>query len=456
MTHRLVRTTYIPLTSFSILSRQQTIAHFGTSSTQWFRRFLSPKEENQLYLGITALFREKLKEKSDSSNQSYSNIIDQVILGTQTTTTTISNIRPSQTTLKELGRLKQDIDAAGKAKDMEQLDFLWNELQQAGSQVPTTMYNRLIRSYLSCPSELGLEKAKQVVNMMETKQHRLPTTRTCTYLIQAHLKRKLPLEEVRPYVAMLQHYSLDKLKTPFDCSVMMRYYIECGNTHAIDFLWRYTMRHVDTIQPGPALYTQYVEWLLSSHAPHNVIASTAQSLIQRFGSSIPSPSTNNTTSTSGFTWTQHQISTWLNVVRLLTHSTSSPSHCLDAEKLLLCLVNVSDTTAAIFDNTDNNNNSNHKTTTSLESSSTTDLHRTKKQGIQAIQDIIRTYLEQAQDLKVLAFYYRLRESGVKEDVFGTDLTRAIGTVIGRVELQQEWNLEGSKTIADELGLAIRS
>ncbi|CAO3594208.1 unnamed protein product [Absidia cylindrospora] len=386
-------------------------------------------------------------------------MIDQVILGTQSTTTSSTAVAETPNymttlTLKQLGQLKQDLDTAGKAKDLIQLETLWHQLQKAGQQIPTTMYNRLIRGFLSCPTMQGLAMAKQVVDSMETQQYRLPTTRTCTYMIQAYLKRQLPLEEARPYVTMLQHYSLNKLRTPFDCSVMLRYYVECGNAHAIDFLWRDTMRYIDVIQPGPALYTQYVEWLLSSEASLELVADAARSLVQRFERPSSDSAANDiTTHTS---WPDYQVATWLNVVRLLAHSNGSPSYCTDAEKLMLCLVNVNDTITAptTLDNVTSPSTATPTEETALSSGNILALTRTR--GKQAIQDIITVYLEQAQDLKVLAFYYRLRKSGVNEEAFSNDLTRAIGNVINRIEMQQEWNTTGSKAMADEFGLLSRS
>ncbi|KAI8341246.1 hypothetical protein BC941DRAFT_416311 [Chlamydoabsidia padenii] len=450
MTQRLIhistRTHLFPptLLKTTLNPRHQSLAWFGSSSTQWFRRFLSPKEEKELYLGITALFRKKLKAKSSPSNDSYRSIIDQVILGTQSTTKGIHSLDQQQQTtspitLQQLNQLKHDIDAAGKAKDLAQLDQLWTRLRQAGHQIPTTMYNRLIRGFLACPTTQGLEMAKKVVGSMEKEQDRLPTTRTCTYMIQAYLKRRhLNLDDAWPYVAMLQHYSLDKLRTPFDCSVMLRYYVERGNNaHAIDFLWKDMMRHRDVIQPGPALYTQYIEWLLSSHGSHDLLVDATRCLLQQFtNNSSITPTTTTTTTTNQVTWTDHQISTWLQVVRLLAAS----DNCVDAEKLMLYLVQVS-----------------HKLNqqdiiTTTPTPTTPQKQTTTRQGIQAIQEIITTYLNQAQDLKVLAFYYRLRQSGVKEDAFGNDLTRAIGNVIGRVEKRQETDINEAKAIADEFGL----
>ncbi|CAO3642918.1 unnamed protein product [Cunninghamella echinulata] len=93
-------------------------AFFGTSTIQWFHQFLSPKEEKQLYKGITTLFRERLDEKSTSSKQSYKNIIDQIILGTTTTTSepTATATIPYTLTLSQLDQFKKDIDNAGKLK----------------------------------------------------------------------------------------------------------------------------------------------------------------------------------------------------------------------------------------------------------------------------------------------------------------------------------------------------
>lgn len=142
MLQRLLNTTTkksLPQSVSTITPRQQNVALFGTSSAQWFRRFLSPKEEKQLYMGITALFREKLKEKSTPSNQLYSNMIDQVILGTKSTVSTsttasnytggFDNTPATPLTLQQLGQLKHDLDAAGKAKDLAQLETIWQQTE---------------------------------------------------------------------------------------------------------------------------------------------------------------------------------------------------------------------------------------------------------------------------------------------------------------------------------------
>ncbi|CAO3642922.1 unnamed protein product [Cunninghamella echinulata] len=330
-------------------------------------------------------------------------------------------------------------------------------MKKLGQQIPITMYNRLLRAFLSSyddiEEEKGLMKAKEIVQVIHD-QHRLPTTRTYTYMIQAYLKRN-DLDRAKHYVALLHRYSLDKFKTSFDCSIMMRYYIQSGDTYAKDFLWRDIQRHADMIQPGPNLFTIYVESLLSaSHLSHEMIADVARSFVHHFYQSTTTTTAiikeNNN---NNIHFTQHQLSIWLKVVRLLTQSENNKDndfYCTDAESLLLCLIQLTNNHHQL-QNTNNND-------TFLSSSSI------KKQGIMAVQDIFHIYLQKAQDVKVLAFYYKLRKSGVKEDVFGKELTNTIGNVLKKIEVKQQKQQQqqrdnddhyNHKALLEEFGLTLK-
>ncbi|CAO3612241.1 unnamed protein product [Cunninghamella blakesleeana] len=442
MAHRITTTTKPTcLLYFKSPIKYHQYKPFSTSKIQWFHRFLSPKEEKQLYKGITTLFRERLHEKSNSSNQLYKNIIHQIILGTSTsidptpiTTTTTSN---HTLTLSQLDQYKKDIESAGKLKDTKTLNHIWLDMKKVGSQIPITMYNRLIRAFLNCHEQQedinnklfkkeeemeGFLKAKEIIQVIIQDQHRLPTTRTLIYMIQGYLKRN-QLEEAKHYVNLLHHYSLDKkLKSSFDCSIMMKYYIQSGDTHAADFLWRDIKKYVDIIQPGPNLFTIYAESLLSSYPylSQEMIADVSRSFVHHFH---PSTSTSSTIN-------HHQLFVWLKVVQSLVHSNhENDFYYTDAESLLLCLINIS--------------SSNHSLSPSIQ-----------KQGIQVIQDLFHIYLEQSQDVKVLAFYYKLRKAGVSKDVFDKDLTLSIGNVLKRIEKQkhEENDSYNQKALLEEFGL----
>ncbi|ORX49196.1 hypothetical protein DM01DRAFT_1338379 [Hesseltinella vesiculosa] len=390
------------------MCKQTQKSWFGSSNGQWFQRFLNEKEEKQLYKSLTHLFRERLNDKANQSQTSYSNIIDHVIFGTQQTPSLLTpNTLSSKVTLSQLEAFKQGMESS--ANSMPKLDSLFTDMKLAGQHVPTAMYNRLIRAYLHCQAPDGtdtLTKADDVIQAMLQQQNRLPTTRTFTYMIQAAIKHH-HLDQAQRYFTMLQHYSLDKFKTAFDCSVMMDYFIAIGNVHALDILWQDILRHKDVIQPPASLYTRYVDWLmLGSSTSSNIpslhlspplftdrLVSTTRSLLE-----LKKPQKSSA-------WTQHRVSVWLKVAQELT-SSDVPQGCMLAEQLLLHLEHVVDEPTPHPSNT--------------------------RQGTEAIQHLLYTYLMQAQDFKMVEFYVRLRQSGVKEDVFGQDLINTIGAAVDRV------------------------
>jgi pentatricopeptide repeat protein len=355
-------------------------APFSSRATGWFRRFLSPSEEKELYLGITSSFREKLVEQSNKSAQTYSNIIEHAILSAKPI--------PSKTTktgmlsLARLEQLKIDLDTAGKAKDLDKLHQLELEMDKA-DLMTVTMYNRLIRAYLWSNS---LELAEIVLNKFD-ERGLVATARSYTYLIQAHLKKD-QIDEAKHLVDQMQHLSLLRLRNSFDCSVMLKFYQACGNAHAIEYLWRDMMVHVDIVKPGPGLFTQYLEYLLLLPKDSKSISQTTQEFLlhQQQQQQL----------------NLHQYITWIKAVKVLAAS-SLKEDTQKAEHLLFYLIKRA------------------PPKTSWD----------KAKG--SIQQIVSSYLSEGQDLKALAFYYMLRKKGVPDQAFGSELMESIESVLQNLE-----------------------
>ncbi|CAO0793365.1 unnamed protein product [Mucor circinelloides] len=324
---------------------------FSSKTTGWFRRFLSPAEEKKLYFGITSSFREKLVEQSNKSAQTYSNIIEHAILSAKPL--------PSRTTktgmlsLARIEQLKLDLDAAGRQKDIERLNALELEMNRADLKT-VTMYNRLIRAYLWSDS---LESAQHVLNSFE-QGGMVPTTRTFTYLIQAYLKQN-ELQTAKRLVEQMQHLSLLRLRNNFDCSIMLKYYQAAGDTHAIEYLWRDMMLHADVIKPGTGLFTQYLEYLHSKKDIDTITQLAHDFLIQQHNQQ---------------SLNLHQYVTWMKAVKLLATTTTNTQR---AEHLLFHLIK------------------NAPPKISWEKAK------------DAMQQIVTSYLAQEQELKAVAFYYKL-------------------------------------------------
>jgi pentatricopeptide repeat protein len=355
-------------------------APFSSRATGWFRRFLSPSEEKKLYLGITSSFREKLVEQSNKSAQTYSNIIEHAILSAKPI--------PSKTTktgmlsLARLEQLKIDLDTAGKAKDLDKLQQLELEMDKA-DLMTVAMYNRLIRAYLWSNA---LELAEDVLNKFD-QRGLVATTRSYTYLIQAHLKRD-QIEEAKNLVEQMQHLSLLRLRNSFDCSVLLKFYQACGNSHAIEYLWRDMMVHVDIVKPGLGLFTQYLEYLLKEDHDIKTISQTTREFLlhQQQQQQL----------------NLHQYMTWIKAVKVLADS-SLKEDTQKAEHLLFYLIKKA------------------PPKTSWD----------KAKG--SIQQIVSSYLREGQDLKALAFYYKLRKTGVPDQAFETELMQSIESVLKNLE-----------------------
>lgn len=368
---------------------------FSSKTTGWFRRFLSPAEEKKLYFGITSSFREKLVEQSNKSAQTYSNIIEHAILSAKPL--------PSRTTktgmlsLARIEQLKLDLDAAGRQKDIERLNALELEMNHADLKT-VTMYNRLIRAYLWSDS---LESAQHVLSSFE-QGGMVPTTRTFTYLIQAYLKQN-ELQAAKRLVEQMQHLSLLRLRNNFDCSIMLKYYQAAGDTHAIEYLWRDMMLHADVIKPGPGLFTQYLEYLQSKKDIDTITQLAHDFLIQQH---------------SQQSLNLHQYVTWMKAVKLLATTTTNTQK---AEHLLFHLIK------------------NAPPKISWEKAK------------DAMQQIVTSYLAQEQELKAVAFYYKLGKLGVPDSAFESQMLHSIETVLRSIEEKNgSTTLEGNKAVMAEL------
>ncbi|KAL0582108.1 hypothetical protein ABG067_008206, partial [Albugo candida] len=211
-------------------------------------------------------------------------------------------------------QLKIDLDTAGKQKDIAKLQKLELEMDHANLKT-VGMYNRLVRSYLWSDS---IELAEQVLLGFEEREL-VPTTRTFTYLIQAYLKKN-QLDKAKDLFLKMKDLSLHhRLRNEFDCSIMMKYYKECGDSYALDFLWRDMMNHVDIVKPGVNTFTQYLEHVLEEE--DRKLADISQ-LSQEFIL---------TTQQQQQDLNLHQYVTWMKVVKTLDDTQK-------AESLLLLLI----------------------------------------------------------------------------------------------------------------------
>lgn len=249
-------------TCFRSTCLRPTKACFSSRANSWFTRFLTPKEEKDLYLGITSSFREKLNEQGTKSTQTYSHIIEHAIFS-----------RPATASPSRLEEFKQAIDSAGK--NIERLQQIENEMYT--EQVKTTsMYNRLIRAYIASDA---LPLAEKVIHKFDSRGI-FATTRTFTYMIQAYMKQG-NLDKAKDLVEQMKSLSLLKLRYGFDCSVLLNFYIASGDSHALEFLWRDIMLHADTIKPGVGLYTQYLEYLISDKCHHTSLQEFVKEYLSR-------------------------------------------------------------------------------------------------------------------------------------------------------------------------------
>ncbi|CAO3657650.1 unnamed protein product [Mucor hiemalis] len=342
-------------------------ARYSNSPSSWFRRFLSPSEEKELYLGITSSFREKLNEQSTKSTQNYSHIIEHALF----------TAKPKPTAAHKVSK-------TGKQKDTAKLQKLELEMDHANLKT-VAMYNRLIRSYIWSDS---LQLAEQVLLGFEEREL-VPTTRTYTYLIQAHLKRD-QLDNAKTLVTQMQHLSLHhKLRNDFDCNVMLKYYKACGDTHALDFLWRDIALHMDIIKPGIGSFTLYMEHLLDKEELKPISQVTHEFLLNHHQNQQQG-------------LLLHQYVTWMKTVNLLAKA-NIKKDTQKAERLLLLLIKRAPPKVSW------------------------DMAK------DAIEQIAASYLKEEQDLKTLAFYYKLQKMGVPDQAFTPEMMQSIENVLKKME-----------------------
>ncbi|KAL0090427.1 hypothetical protein J3Q64DRAFT_1729799 [Phycomyces blakesleeanus] len=380
---------------------QLTCAAYGTSATQWFRRFLSPKEEKDLYLGLTATFRDKLTEKTTYSAKSYSNIIEQAILNGRNH----PNLPPrGKLSHERMQEIPHAIDLAGKIQDTTQLEAIQREMEEA--EISTvTLYNRLIRGFIQSNA---IELADNVFERLQSN-HLLPTTRTMTYLIRAHVKKN-NLEKARLYVEKMQHLSLNKLRTAFDYSVMLEYSIINGDSHAVDFLWRDILKYAEIVKPGMGLYTQHLDYLTFRPELHSNLAEVAEEMLRR---GVASP--------TSFQWNPHAGQILSKTVFTLAQN---PEYATTSSQLLIFLIKASPHPWQPLSPLD-----------------------------QSINLIINAFLKRGQDLKALAFYYRLKRHNAPDNAFSAETTRSISDVLSKAEHRQHMDAsQENKAILAEFSL----
>ncbi|CEP06823.1 hypothetical protein [Parasitella parasitica] len=381
MTHNILRSSSRKACSTAGTKHLLGSRLFSSKASGWFTRFLSPSEEKKLYFGITSSFREKLVEQSNKSAQTYSNIIEHAIFSGKPLPFRATKL--GMLSLARIEQLKIDLDSAGQQKDVQRLHEL--ELEMNRSDLKTvTIYNRLIRAYLWSDA---LNSAQQVLDAMESNGM-IPTTRTYTYLIQAYLKQT-QLQQAKQLVEQMQKLSLLKLRNQFDYGIMLKYYRAVGDTHAIECVWREMMLHADTLKPGPGLFTQYLEYLFCKKDMGAISQLSQDFMAQQLRThhqAVLNP---------------HQFITWLKAVKLLAN-TSKKHDTQQAEHLLFFVMRMTPPKTL--------------------------WNKTKT----AIQRIVTSYLTQEQELKALAFYYKLGKMGVPNEVFDPEMLKSIDAVLQNV------------------------
>ncbi|GAA5811041.1 hypothetical protein MFLAVUS_004470 [Mucor flavus] len=375
MAQNILRTTTARTTKNAVCLTSRS--SYSSRATSWFTRFLSPAEEKKLYLGITSSFREKLVEESNKSTQTYSHIIEHALL-TAKPTNKVTKI--GMLSIARMEQLKIDLDAAGKQKDITKLQQLELEMDHVNLNT-VAIYNRLIRSYLWSNS---LEHAEQVLRSLQDRGL-VPTARTFTYLIQAYLKND-QLTQAKILVDQMRRLSLLGTRNEFDCSIMFKYYKAAGDSHAIDFLWRDIILHVDTIKPSNNLYTMYLEHLLSNPQETKPIIQLAQEYTAHAQQPLQ----------------LHQYLVWMKATKLLAETDTHK-----AENLLFHIIK--------------------------KAPPKTSWDKAKS----AITTIISSYLSKDQELKALAFYYRLGKMGVPEQAFEPEVKKSIQSALKNVEKQDD-------------------
>jgi hypothetical protein len=205
-------------------------------------RFLTPKEEQDLYQSITSSFREKLASNTAKSQDFYSSIIEQSLFAVPR-----SNA-PSSSKVQDIC---SRIDVAVAAKKPQELKPLITELDR--SNAPIKYYNYLIRAYIRLKDIKGAEYVLKALPI-----GLLPSARTFTLLIQEYLSTDL--DRAYEYMKQMQDMSC-KLHKSFDYIVVMRLHIRRDDPLAVDFAWKDMLQHKETVKPTMQLYTTYLGYL---------------------------------------------------------------------------------------------------------------------------------------------------------------------------------------------------
>ncbi|GAB5589530.1 hypothetical protein Unana1_04430 [Umbelopsis nana] len=222
--------------------RWRTARGFSTSSRRLFPRFLTPKEEQELYQSVTSSFREKLALNTARTQDFYSSIIEQSLFAVP---------RSSPPLTSKLQDICNRIDGAVAAKRQEDLKRFISELDR--SNAPIKYYNYLMRAYIRLKD---VEGAESVLNALPVGV--LPSARTFTLLIQEYLSTDL--DQAYGYLKEMQDMSC-KLHRSFDYIVVLRLHIRRNDPLAVDFAWKDMLQQKDTVKPTMQLYTTYLGYL---------------------------------------------------------------------------------------------------------------------------------------------------------------------------------------------------
>ncbi|ORY97571.1 hypothetical protein BCR43DRAFT_513957 [Syncephalastrum racemosum] len=360
---------------------------FGTFAHKWFKRFLTPKEEKELLDGLTSTFRNQLAEQSAKSTQRYSDIIEQVIFsGNVGSPSTASN----HLSLDQLKSIQGAINDATNAKDVARLTQLENTIvKDQVTHVPTL--NRLIRGYVH---NGAVDKAEGVLQHLIHERRLMPSTRTYTYLIQAHLQQGHP-ERAGEYVDMM-HKLLLKPRSGFDCGVLLQFYHSRDKPLAADALWRHINQHLKNHALGYAFYTRYMDWLMQQQDKEVILEQVARHLLAH-----PTPTAHGVKS-------PYQSTVFQNAARILVKRDVRVAEALFWRSI----------------------QPNNKTPISRD----------------ALEAIFEEYFRQDKDLRVLALYYHLRqkEGSLSDDAFSPSLMNRIQQALRRVEKESDKNEEETR------------
>lgn len=382
----MLRSTTRTCTRTAVQFRSCRNAHrsFGTFGHNWFKRFLTPKEEKDLLEGLTSTFRNQLAEQSAKSTQRYSDIIEQVIFsGSVGSPAAASN----HLSLEQLKSIQDAITDATNAKDVARLTQLENDIEKDQvTHIPTL--NRLIRGYLH---NGAVDKAEGVLQHLIHERRLMPSMRTYTYLIQAHLQHGQP-ERAGEYVDMA-HKLLLKPRSGFDCGVLLQYYHTSDKPLAADALWRHINQHLKTHGLGYAFYTRYMDWLMQQQDKDAILEQVARHFIAH-----PAPSTHGVKYASQSTVLQR-------AARVLVQRDVRIAEALFWRSL--------------------SSNANPKIVISRDT----------------VEAIFEEYFRQDKDLRVLALYYHLRrkEGSLSDSAFSPSLMKRIKQALRRVEKESDKN-----------------